>query len=587
MVCSIKPNTPRYNTSMKQETALNILKSGKNVFITGSAGTGKTYLLNLYTQYLKERSIYPTIVAPTGIAASHLGGQTIHSFFALGIRESIDEGYVDFLLDKKYLKTRFAKLDILIIDEVSMISPELFASMDMILRGFKETDAPFGGVQVVISGDFFQLPPVSREPREKRFAWQSPVWKALDLQTCYLNEKFRQDDSRLIQILDDIRSGSISESSEEMLAQRHEKELAIDTPTKLYTHNVDVDRINLSELEKLGGEEKHFVYEAQGSQKNIEKIFKSSLVLETLALKKGAVVIFIKNNPEAGYVNGTTGTVEHFSPIDNMPIVRTAEGKKIKLDREDWSLENDSGKVTATVSQVPLRLAWAITIHKSQGMTLDAAEMDLSKTFETGQGYVALSRIKSIEGLRLMGLNPMALRVDPLILHVDGRIKTASQKAAERIEGLSPKALDRMFEGHISHLGGVVSKEKIAEERKNIKAGNPSHSAYVTPTYIKTKNLIDKSDTLIQLATNRKLAKSTIVQHLTLIKEEDPKIDLDKFKPNEALLERVDTVVLSLKTKHMKENFSEDGKLKLKPVFEGLNGEVSYDDIRVCLLFLE
>jgi len=134
---------------MKQNTALtalDILKSGKNVFITGSAGTGKTYLLNLYTQYLKERRVYPTIVAPTGIAASHLGGQTIHSFFSLGIRESIDEGYVDFLLDKKYLKTRFSKLKLLIIDEVSMVSPELFSSMDLILRGFKGTDTPFGGV---------------------------------------------------------------------------------------------------------------------------------------------------------------------------------------------------------------------------------------------------------------------------------------------------------------------------------------------------------------------------------------------------------------------------------------------------------
>jgi len=571
---------------MKQNTALDILKSGKNVFITGSAGTGKTYLLNLYTQYLKERRVYPTIVAPTGIAASHLGGQTIHSFFSLGIRESIDEGYVDFLLDKKYLKTRFSKLKLLIIDEVSMVSPELFSSMDLILRGFKGTDTPFGGVQVVISGDFFQLPPISKAPKDKRFAWQSKAWKALALQTCYLQEKFRQDDSRLIQILDDIRSGEISPSSEELLASRHEKELATHTPTKLYTHNVDVDRINLSELEKLDGKPKLFMYESKGTQKNIEKIFKSSLVLEELALKKGAVVIFIKNNPEAGYVNGTTGKVESFSPIDNMPIVRTTEGKKIKLDLEDWSLENDSGTVTATVSQVPLRLAWAITIHKSQGMTLDAAEIDLSKTFETGQGYVALSRIKNIEGLRLMGLNAMALRVDPLILHVDERIKMASKKASDSLEALSKENLTDVFERHISSLGGIVSKEKIDEEIQNIKEGKPSHSAYVTPTHVKTKNLIEKSDTLIKLATNRGLGKGTIVQHLVRIKEENPEIDLDKYKPKDALLKRVDDAVLKLKTKNIKENFSDDGKLRLKPVFEALSGDVGYDELRVCMLFL-
>ncbi len=573
---------------MKQNTALNILKSGKNVFITGSAGTGKTYLLNEYTQYLKERRVYPTIVAPTGIAASHLGGQTIHSFFALGIRESIDEGYVEFLMEKKYLKTRFSKLKLLIIDEISMVSPELFSSMDLILRGFKGTDVPFGGVQVVISGDFFQLPPVSKEPKEKRFAWQSSAWKALELQTCYLQEKFRQDEDRLIQILDDIRSGTISESSEKFLAERHEKELTSHfTPTKLYTHNVDVDRINLAELEKLPGEAKLFVYESKGSQKNIEKIFKSSLVLEELALKKGAVVIFIKNNTEEGYVNGTTGTVEGFSPIDNMPIVRTTEGKKIKLDLEDWSLENESGTVTATVSQVPLRLAWAITIHKSQGMTLDAAEIDLSKTFETGQGYVALSRIRSIEGLRLKGLNTMALRVDPLILHVDERIRQASKKASDIIESMSVDDLQKTFDSHISQLGGIVSKEKIEEERENIKAGKPSHSAYATPTHIKTKHLIEKSDTLIKLAQNRGLSKGTVVQHLLRIKEEDPKIDINKYKPSGEVFEKVGGAVLKLQTKKFKDDFTDDGKLKLKPVFDALGGEVSYDDIKVCMLFLD
>lgn len=573
---------------MKQNTALTILQTGKNVFITGSAGTGKTYLLNLYITYLKERFIQPTIVAPTGIAASHLGGQTIHSFFALGIRESIDEGYVDFLLENKYLQTRFSKLKLLIIDEVSMISPEIFSAMDLILRSFKATDEPFGGVQVVISGDFFQLPPVSKTPKEKRFAWQSEAWKALNLQTCYLQEKFRQDDERLIRVLDDIRSGEISDASHQTLQSRYEKTLDSNlTPTKLYTHNIDVDRINLEELAKLNGESNIFIHEASGNEKAIEKIFKSSLVLEELKLKKGALVIFIKNNPEEGYLNGTTGTVESFSPIDKMPIVRTHQGKKIKLNPEEWSLENDSGKVIATISQVPLRLAWAITIHKSQGMTLDSAQMDLSKTFESGQGYVALSRIKSIEGLRLMGINEMALRVDPLILHVDKRIQHASQKASDAIEALSKEEIKKAEKQHILSLDGEIREEKIKEQRANIKAGKPSHSSYVTPTYIKTQNLIESSDTLIALATNRGLGKSTILGHLVQIKEENPDINLDKYKPKSEILERVEAIVLKLHTKKCKEHFSEEGKLRLKPIYEQLNGEVSYDDIRLCMVFIK
>jgi hypothetical protein len=428
---------------------------------------------------------------------------------------------------------------------------------------------------------------VSKTPKDKRFAWQADVWRALGLQTCYLEEKFRQDDERLIGILDDIRSGEISATSHALLESRHEKELSTSTPTRLYTHNLDVDRINQQELDKLESTPKVFSCDHKGTEKNIEKIFKSSLVLEELVLKKGAVVICIKNNAEEGYVNGTTGVVQSFSPIDNMPIIITTSGKKIKLEQEDWSLENDSGKVTATVSQVPLRLAWAITIHKSQGMTLDAAEIDLSKTFETGQGYVALSRIRNIEGLRLMGLNPMALRVDPLILHVDGRIKQASQKASDAMESLSAEHLESEYEKHILSLGGVVNKEKIEEERQNIKEGKPTHSTYVTSTYTKTKNLIEKSDTLIKLATNRGLGKSTIVQHLAHIIAEDKEIDINKYKPKDELFSKVDDAVLKLMSKKIKENFSEDGKLRLKPVYEALGGEVSYDDIRVCMLFVE
>jgi DNA-binding CsgD family transcriptional regulator len=220
-------------------------------------------------------------------------------------------------------------------------------------------------------------------------------------------------------------------------------------------------------------------------------------------------------------------------------------------------------------------------------MTLDAAEIDLSKTFETGQGYVALSRIRNIEGLRLMGLNTMALRVDPLILHVDERIKQASQKAAETIEALSEDNLGKMFDSHISQLGGIVSKEKIAEERQNIKEGKPSRSVYVTPTHIKTKHLIKKSDTLMKLAQNRGLSKGTVVQHLARIKEEEPNIDINKYKPSGEAFEKVWDAVLKLQTKKFKDDFTEEGKLKLRSVFDALGGDVSYDDIKVCMLFME
>lgn len=571
--------------NLLQTTALNILKTGNNVFITGSAGTGKTYLLNKYMFYLKSRKIIPTIVAPTGIAASHLQGQTIHSFFSLGIRSEIDDYYIESLLDKKYLQTRFSKLKVLIVDEISMVSPEMFLAMDKILRAFKDNDIPFGGVQTILSGDFFQLPPISRVPKDKRFAWQSPSWKELNLKTCYLEEKFRQDDNVLISILDEIRSGSVSDKSLDVLNARLHKELGMGfKPTKLYTHNIDVDRINSDELSKLHNPSHSFSYKSEGSAKNIEKIFKSSLVLEEITLKKDAVVMFIKNNHELGFVNGTTGVVVDFDKETRLPIVKTSYGVRIKVALEDWTMENDSGNIVAKVSQIPLKLAWAITIHKSQGMTLDSAEIDLSKTFEVGQGYVALSRIKNIDGLRLMGFNEMALRVDPLILHIDDRIKGASKKASDEILAVSPENLREIFESYILSIDGIIDTKKIEEQESVLKSEKKLVTKSATPTHLQTKELIATSSSIEELAKSRGVSKGTIINHLRILKEQDSELNLDKFMPDEETLSLVLNAVQKIKERDNKDDFSEDGQIRLKPIFVLLDSKVEYDVIRIALL---
>jgi len=571
---------------MKQSQALKILKNGQNVFITGSAGTGKTHLLHSFVEYLSQRRISPAIVAPTGIAASHLGGQTIHSYFSLGIREYIDEYALERMLEKKYLISRFSKLRVLIVDEVSMISPEIFDSIDMILRAFKNADEPFGGVQVVLSGDFFQLPPVSREFKEKRFAWQSNAWRELDLRTCYLMEKFRQDDDKLIQVLDDIREGNINDNTHATLQTRYRQNLNISfEPTRLYTHNIDVDHINLQELNKLPSKEKVFLAEIKGAKSNIEKIFKSSLVLEKLTLKKDAVVIFIKNNHESGYVNGTTGVVIGFDKIDGLPIVRLASGKDIYTDREDWSVENDSSKVIAKVSQIPLRLAWAITIHKSQGMTLDAAEIDLSKTFEAGQGYVALSRIRNIEGLKLMGINDMALRVDPLILKIDNRIKIASQKSEDELSAISKEQLEKIQNKHIELSGGTTNIVHIREETKRLKTKKEFVPKSSNPTHIETKNLIPECDTIDELAIKRAMTTGSIIKHL--IKLQSNGEDIDKYKPDDKYIKMVTGAYRIIKDRNSSNDKTENGEMKLKPIFEMLDEELSYDDIRFALTFVD
>jgi ATP-dependent DNA helicase PIF1 len=567
-----------------QEIALKILKTGQNVFLTGSAGTGKTHILNDFVLYLKSRKIIPTIVAPTGIAASHLNGQTIHSYFSLGIRDNIDEEFISNLLDKKYLQTRFKKLKILIIDEISMVSPNVFSSIDRILRAFKQSDEPFAGIQVVLSGDFFQLPPISRNADGKRFAWQSSSWKDLDLQTCYLEKKFRQDDNQLIFVLDEIRSGHVSQRSHDILNSRLQKDLNIDfTPTKLYTHNLDVDRINNDELRSIDNESQLFKYTSEGAKTNIEKLFKSALVQEELTLKKDAVVMFIKNNPEKQYINGTTGVVIDFSKDEQkIPIVKLSNGYVVKVEYEDWKIENDSGKIQAKISQIPLKLAWAITIHKSQGMTLDAAQIDLSKTFEVGQGYVALSRIKNIEGLKLMGFNDNALSVDSLILSIDPRIKQASKKASDQIQTYEDNQLLAMHLSYIQRLGGTIDQKEI-DKQKVLLDSEPKIEEKVA-NHTKTKNLIETSSSLQDLAKNAGFSVSTIMNHLGLIKADEVDFDISKYMPNLSTINLVKKAIEEIKETNNDEDFSEDGKIKLKPIFTKLDEKISYDDIKMTLI---
>lgn len=578
---------------MKQDIALKILKSGENVFLTGSAGTGKTYVVNAYIKYLRERGIEPAIVAPTGIAASHIGGKTIHSFFSVGIREFVDDNYVSWLTRQTYLQARMRDLKVLIVDEISMVSPGLFFSMDSILRAFKKIDKPFGGVQVIFSGDFFQLPPIVREKREIKFVWQTDLWKEMNLRICYLEEKFRQEDSVLINILEEIRSGGVSEESMEIFRSCYKRELSNKfRPTKLYTHNVDVDRMNEEELDKISGEAQIFEATAKGSKVNIEKILKSSLVVEKIGIKKGAMVIFIKNNYEKGYINGTLGKVVSFSKNGDFPVVEIFSGRKIVADQDEWILEDDGGKVKAVLKQIPLRLAWALTVHKSQGMSLDAAEIDLSKTFEIGQGYVALSRIRSIEGLRLMGLNDVALKVDEAVLAIDNEMKGNSRLNVVEFENLDKKEIEENAKKFILENGGTNEVEEIQHLKMEMEKLKKEEKVFAKTKAVKgetigkTKELLEKKKTVIQIARERGLSPITIVGHITQIKKLLPDVNIDYLKPEKKILDLVLTEAKKLKKKNDKDNFTEDGELRLKPIFENLNKKVPYDDIRLAMLFL-
>ncbi len=447
---------------MTQQEALDILKLGTNVFLTGAAGSGKTYLLNKYIEYLRSHKVHVGVTASTGIAATHMGGTTIHSWSGMGIKDTLTERDLSEMQKKQYLRKHFSQTKVLIIDEISMLHAHQLDMIDQICRYFKKNNVPFGGMQIVMCGDFFQLPPVMRMPkngeqqallseRKENFVTDSHIWKEMNLSICYLDEQFRTDDRAYLRVLNDIRESEVNETTIEYLSERLNKDAEGYTkPTRLFTHNADVDAINLAHLKALEGESHEYFMVGRGSLALNEGLRRSCLAPERLVLKVGAQVMFVKNNFEAGYVNGTLGEVIRFDKDDH-PVVRTFDGSEITVAHASWEVKEDDVELAA-ITQIPLRLAWAITVHKSQGMSLDAAEIDLSRSFVPGQGYVALSRVRSLKGLKLMGMNQMALLVNENVAELDRELRSLSDEAMLFISQMNPEKKTRMQKEFLSFL---------------------------------------------------------------------------------------------------------------------------------------
>ena len=419
---------------MTQAQALDILKLGENVFLTGAPGAGKTYLLNEYIRYLQSHNVEVATTAYTGIAASHLSGRTLHSWAGLSFGIITPEQERERIHANEFLKARICDAKVLIIDEISMLHPAEFDRVDFICKTARGSVEPFGGLQLICTGDFFQIPPVQKgdmagaegdiSSEGEQFVIDCNAWKSARMRTCYLHEQHRQGDPQLLGILDEIRAGHVGSESLALLKSRlHAPVAAPIGIARLYTHNENVDEINGAELQKLSPPEVVYDVAERGAAKFIEKLKKDNKV-DLLALRKGSRVMFTRNNRGMGYANGTLGEVVDFVNVEDeeasepLPVVLTFDRRRILVTREAWELEED-GKVRASVRQMPLKLAWAITVHKSQGMTLDAAEIDLSRAFDRGMGYVALSRVKRLENISLLGLNELALQVSPRIKKLD------------------------------------------------------------------------------------------------------------------------------------------------------------------------
>ncbi len=571
---------------MKQEKALAILKSGKNIFLTGSAGTGKTYVLNQYINYLKARKVPVAITASTGIAATHMNGQTIHSWAGIGVKEHLTTGDLRNMSQKKYLKKNLENAEVLIIDEISMLHKRQLTMVNRVLQHFKNNYQPFGGVQLVLAGDFFQLPPVSKneEINRDKFAFMSESWVDAGLTICYLTDQFRQSDNELNIILNEIRSGDVSNQSKAILYEAQHNKLG-PSPTKLYSHNIDVDNINNEHLLELNSDLFTFKAKKKGNENLVKLLEKSVLAPSDLQLKIGAKVMFVKNNYEKGYVNGTQGVVVDFLEGEEKeeltPLVKTVAGRVIAVEPEKWSFDNEKGASMASLTQIPLRLGWAITIHKSQGMTLDAAEIDLSKTFEKGQGYVALSRLKDLEGMLLLGFNEIALQVDSLALKADKRFQELSVEADQK---LSITDLEKTFKKFILKCGGNINEAAIRlNENRLIRKQQKKDGK---DTYQLTKELIDKEFSLDKIASQRALTKGTVIGHLNVLKKKYPDININQYKPDQKTIVKVKYAVESLEKENPASLKDKKGNYKLQSLHQFLNGKISYDDLKLALVYI-
>lgn len=547
------------------------MKLGHSIFLTGGAGTGKTFVLNEYIAWCKRHRINIAVTASTGIAATHIGGSTLHSWSGTGIKEALSDMDLDAMSQKKNLYDRYTRTQVLVIDEVSMLHAYRLDMVDRVARMMRGNSQPFGGMQVIMCGDFFQLPPISKNGQAKDFVFYSAVWKKMNPVICYLTRNYRQQDDALGSVLNSIRRNEIEDGVYDTFQDLLDNPPSdfYDYPhTKLYTHNEDVDRINAEQYKKLKGKEKVYEMESRGKKQLTDAIKMNCLAHEVLRLKIGTQVMFIKNDQNKKYYNGTLGEVVDFY-VDESPIVRTLSGDDIVVVSESWHIEDD-GKILAELKQLPLRYSWAITVHKSQGMTLDRAEMDLSKSFGFGMGYVALSRVRSISGLRLLGMSGNALAMHPDIIVYDEELRKKSDRAVEALTKYDKADLTQKQNTFIERAGGNV-KEMAIEEVKQLEEKDK------TPTAEITFNMIIEGKTLAEIATLRSLTLGTIITHLESMKKLKKDLDISKSIPSNLNKTKINKIKKSLKA-------NDD---KLTPTMHDLQKlgvDTNYEEIRLARL---
>lgn len=421
-----------------QEFIFNGYTEGKNVFITGPGGCGKSHVIKSIVEHAKFHNKRINVCAMTGCAAVLLncGAKTLHSWAGIGLAKGDDNVIITNISSNKYKKRNWMTTDVLIIDEVSMMSKRLFNLLDSIGKRIRRNSKPFGGIQLIFSGDFYQLPPVGDRdnPDNSKFCFESELWDDTFDYQILLDKVFRQTNMDYIDVLQQVREGVLYNSGLKLLNSRlmnnlddlnNEDDNEEIKPVILHPTKKNVNEINKYQMDNLSGETYKYTYEVEPNE-NIKNMVKptitqqeyevkymvnNSLFEQELVLKVGTQVMCIANiNMDLNICNGTTGVITEFKK--GFPYVKLDNGQNYLFIQHTWNSEN----YPISIKQIPLIHAWAITIHKSQGATLEKAQINLgSSVFTYGQSYVALSRVKSLEGLYITNFNPQRIKANPFV----------------------------------------------------------------------------------------------------------------------------------------------------------------------------
>jgi ATP-dependent DNA helicase PIF1 len=396
-----------------QQKAFEALQGKTNVFVTGGAGSGKSFLIRYFLKG-KDSKDFP-VLASTGAAAVLIGGRTFHSFFGLGIMEGGVEQTVEKAAKNRQVVRRLKKMSGFIVDEVSMLSGPTIRAAEIIARRVRDSELPWGGLRVVAVGDFAQLPPVERAGVQRRgWAFLDPVWEWTGFETHVLRTQTRCRDEEFMKILAKVREGRVPPEVKEYLDAKLARPDADFEGTRLFPRRDETERYNLSQLAALTTELKEFETIYSGDGRSVETLKKYSPLQDVLRIKEGALVMLRQNDPKGRWVNGSTGRVENIQP--HAVKIRLLNGRMIEIEKTSFSLMDAEGNTVAAALNFPLSLAWASTIHKAQGATLDRMMVNLANLWEPGQAYVALSRLTSGADLSIEKWDPRSIKTDPEVL---------------------------------------------------------------------------------------------------------------------------------------------------------------------------